>query len=309
MTLHDEPHDDFGGLQRDLPKLLNRRQMLQWLGGASLATVLAACGLDDAGTTTTTVRPGTTAVTTTTRMSTEAPGTTAAPRGATTTTAAAQGTTTTQALVQASAGAEIPDETAGPFPANGSNGPNLLSEAAVLRRDLTTSFGAATGVAAGVPLTIDLTVVDAASGDPRPGAAVYLWHCTADGRYSVYEVVDQNYLRGMQTTDDAGRLSFATVFPGCYRGRWPHAHFEVYPSLDEATNGAAAIKTSQLALPQADCETVYADPRYGNSASNMNLARLSLATDIVFSDGWQDQLAVVSGSPEERFAAALLVRV
>lgn len=156
-------------------------------------------------------------------------------------------------------------------------------------------------------MAIHLTVVDAGTGSPIPEAVVYLWHCTADGRYSIYEVTDENYLRGVQVADTAGRITFQSVFPGCYPGRWPHAHFEVYSSLDEAVSGRDGLKTSQLALPQADCEAVYDDSAYGGSASN--LSRLSLDTDGVFRDGWSDQLAVVAGSVTDGYTASLLVRV
>jgi protocatechuate 3,4-dioxygenase beta subunit len=176
-----------------------------------------------------------------------------------------------------------------------------------VRSDITTSIGSLSGTADGVPLTVQLTVVNAADGSAVPGAAVYLWHCTADGAYSIYEMEDQNYLRGVQAADDAGRLSFTTVFPGCYAGRWPHAHFEVYDAVDGATAGLAAVKTSQLALPEADCAAVYADGRYGSSADN--LGRLSLDTDNVFADGWTDQLATMSGSVEAGYVASLLVRI
>lgn len=209
--------------------------------------------------------------------------------------------------VMASAGQEIPDETAGPYPADGSNGPNVLGEDGIVRSDLTTSIGSLSGTAAGVPTTVQLTVVDASTGSALPGVAVYLWHCTADGQYSMYEVTDQNYLRGIQVADDAGRVTFTTVFPGCYAGRWPHCHFEVYDDIADATAGSQAIKVSQLALPQADCEVVYADSRYGNSSRN--LAQLSLSSDNVFRDGWEDQLATVAGSVQSGVTASLLVRV
>ena len=201
----------------------------------------------------------------------------------------------------------IPEETAGPYPADGSNGPNVLGDDGVQRTDLTTSFGDLSGTAEGVPTEIQLTVVDASSGSPLVGAAVYLWHCTADGRYSVYEVEDQNYLRGVSETDSSGKVAFSTVFPGCYSGRWPHCHFEVFDSIDDATAGRSARRTSQLALPEADCQSVYADARYGNSLDNLN--RLSLTSDNVFSDGWESQLAVVSGSNDAGRTVSLLVRV
>lgn len=248
----EEEHDDHGGLHRDIPALVGRRNMLRMMGGLSLAGLLAACGVG-----------GSTATTLTTA-----------------TTSATAGSSTT--AVEATAGEEIPDETAGPYPADASNGPNVLDDEGIVRSDITTSFGGSSGVADGIPIACNLSIVDAATGSAIPGATVYLWHCTAEGQYSIYELEDENFLRGVQVADGAGRISFTSIFPGCYAGRWPHAHFEVYSSLEDATAGSAATKTSQLALPQADCETVYADSRYGNSAQN--LSRLSLDTDNVFSD-------------------------
>jgi protocatechuate 3,4-dioxygenase beta subunit len=136
---------------------------------------------------------------------------------------------------------------------------------------------------------------------------MYLWHCTADGQYSLYEVTDQNYLRGMQISDASGKVNFSSIFPGCYSGRWPHCHFEIFDSLEVANSGANARKTSQLALPQHECELAYADSSYGNSLEN--LGRLSLTTDGIFSDGWSDQLGTVTGSRTEGFTVNLLVRV
>ncbi len=301
MDIHSD-HDDHGGLDRDLPHLLDRRQALRWMGGVSLAGLLVACGLDGDSAESSSPAPATT-----TTPATTTPAAPAATSSTTQLTALTPDTTTTAPTDTAAPGAEIPDETAGPFPADGSNGPNVLADDGVVRADLTTSFGGLTGTADGVPAVFQLAIVDAASGTPLPGAVVYLWHCTADGRYSIYEIADENYLRGAGVADDAGRVAFTSVFPGCYRGRWPHCHFEVYPSLAEATSGGTAIKTSQLALPQADCEVVYTDPSYGNSAAN--LARLSLDTDNVFRDGWSEQLATVAGSTDEGFTASLLVRV
>ena len=91
------------------------------------------------------------------------------------------------------------------------------------------------------------------------GHAVYLWHCTRDGNYSLYSssVLDENYLRGVQVSDSNGQVTFTTIFPGCYSGRWPHMHFEIYSSLATATSGNNDVKTSQLALPAAACNQVY----------------------------------------------------
>lgn len=214
----------------------------------------------------------------------------------------------TQATPPSACTDAIPLETAGPFPANGSNGPNVLTQLGIVRRDIRASIGISSTQAEGVPLTVRLRVVDTTNGcRPLAGAAVYLWHCDARGRYSVYELPNENYLRGVQPADADGWVTFETVFPGCYAGRWPHIHFEVYPSLERAVSSANKLATSQLALPQDVCETVYARSEYGNSARN--LASLSLERDSVFRDGWQQQLASVSGDSASGYVATLVVGV
>lgn len=261
-------HDHDRGLAFDLATLLDRRRALLLFGGAGLAA-LAACS------------------------------DTTSPSGAAATTDAAGDC------------AAIPEETAGPFPGDGTNGPNILTESGIVRGDIRSSFGAASGTADGVPLTIKLTVADAAGGcAPLAGAAVYLWHCDAEGGYSMYtgNVADENYLRGVQETDKSGQVSFTSIFPGAYPGRWPHIHFEVYPSLGEATKAGEPTATSQLAFPADPCQAVYATDGYDGSAGN--LAQTSLERDNVFSDdGGEHQLATVTGSVSAGYTASLTLAV
>ncbi|MBN1530515.1 MAG: hypothetical protein JW895_15740 [Thermoleophilaceae bacterium] len=196
---------------------------------------------------------------------------------------------------------EIPEETAGPFPGDGSNGPNALTRSGVVRRDITKSFGDASGAAGGVPAAIEMTLLDVgAGGTPLAGAAVYVWHCDRDGRYSMYdqEIASENYLRGVQESGRDGKVVFESIFPAAYSGRWPHIHFEVYESLDAATSAGSKLHTSQIALPQDACEAVYATAGY--EASVATLAQTSLDTDMVFGDGYRSQLASWSGSPDGR---------
>lgn len=206
--------------------------------------------------------------------------------------------------------ASIPEETAGPYPGDGSNGPNALALSGIIRSDIRASLGASSAVATGVPLTITLTLVDPVSScAPVVGAAVYLWHCDALGRYSLYSsgVTGESWLRGVQATDAAGQVRFTTVFPGCYSGRWPHVHFEIYPSLASATSSASKRATSQLALPRATASEVYATSGYTGSAAN--LAAVSLVTDMVFSDGAMLETPTVGGSVNAGYSAALTVGV
>ncbi|HSX67438.1 3,4-dioxygenase subunit beta [Nocardioides sp.] len=283
---HDEHRE---GLGHDLPGLLARgsgrvmarRGLFAAFGALGAAGVVAACTSDDG------------------LVSVTSDGTTGGGPGA---------SGSSSATVAAG---EIPEETAGPYPGDGSNGPDALGQSGVVREDITRSFGTADGVAEGVALTIRLRVLSLEDGESTPleGAAVYLWHATREGGYSMYTegVTDENYLRGVQVAGADGWLQFRSIVPGCYDGRWPHVHFEVYPSLSDATSAAGRLRTSQLALPQEVCETVYATAGY--EASVANLARVSLDSDMVFSDGHSLQLAKVTGSVDEGYTATLAVPV
>lgn len=204
----------------------------------------------------------------------------------------------------------IPDETAGPYPGDGSNGPNILTESGIVRSDVRSSFGTGSGTAKGVPLTITLTVRDTTRNDAAyAGAAVYLWQCDIDGNYSMYSdgIKDQNYLRGVQEADATGKVTFTSVYPGVYPSRWPHVHFEVYPNLTEATTAGDPVATSQLAFPRDVCDVVYATDGYRSSVTN--LARMTLEDDMVFSDGHDAQLAELTGDVNSGYTAALTVPV
>ncbi|WP_107765411.1 intradiol ring-cleavage dioxygenase [Nocardioides terrigena] len=298
---HDHRHDEGEvhehdlGLQHDLGTLrrrgLGRRGMLGIFGGLGVAAVAVGCGTDTSSTadTATSTRP-------------EPPAGGGGP--------GAGGAMGGDASVEVADG-EIPEETAGPYPGDGSNGPNVLSESGVVRSDITSSFGTATGVAEGVPLTLRLKVYDLTGDDVEvlAGAALYAWHCDRDGAYSMYDgdAMQENYLRGVQETDADGWVEFTTVFPGCYAGRWPHVHFEVYESLDSATSATTKLRTSQLAFPQDVCETVYATEGYEDSVAN--LAGVSLDSDGIFADGYSLQMAKVTGSVEEGYVATLNVPI
>jgi protocatechuate 3,4-dioxygenase beta subunit len=192
-------------------------------------------------------------------------------------------------------------ETGGPFPGDGSNNApgntsNILSESGVVRSDIRTSFGTSTNAAAGIPLTLRIKLGDANNACAAlPGYAIYVWQATLDGKYSLYTDPDENYLRGVQVADADGYVTFTTIFPGCYDGRWPHIHFEIYKNLDAATDHRNAVLTSQFALPSATCDEVY-DQVAGYEASVAAFARISIARDMVFSDNSEDQMAMMTPS-------------
>lgn len=284
LNIEDEfPDDDprpiyDRGLQFDTSTMVARRQALRLIGGAGLiALVGCSTSATTGGSTPTSTASATTAAGTTTASTTTSGTGTSAAMSSPGNSDAATGSSQPLECLDT-----IPEETAGPFPGDGTNGPDVLTEAGALRSDITQSFGSSTTVATGVPLTITLNLQQDCA--PLAGAAVYIWHCDQQGRYSLYSqgVTNENYLRGVQAADAAGSLTFTSIFPGCYSGRWPHIHFEVYPSLAAATDAGNAIATSQIALPQDTCELVYATDGY--SASVRNLSQISLSSDNVFGD-------------------------
>ncbi|MDF2492379.1 MAG: 3,4-dioxygenase subunit beta, partial [Microbacterium sp.] len=109
-------------------------------------------------------------------------------------------------------------------------------------------------------------------------------------------------------TDGTGSVTFTSIFPACYAGRWPHIHFEVYPGVNGITDSSNAVATSQVALPQEVCETVYARSEY--TGSPRNLADVSLVGDNVFGeDAGALQLATVTGDGDSGYTVSLVARV
>lgn len=280
--------EDHRGLVYDIRTLVNRRSALGIFGGVALTTLLTACGVtsrtDAEATATTTAEP----------TSTPAP------------------TASSSATADSATGpvAEVPDETNGPYPADGTRNVNVLDDSGIVRSDIRSSFGSSTTTAPGVPLTVRMTVRDAATGAALAGRAVYVWHCDRDGNYSLYSqgVTGENYLRGVQPTDQNGQVTFTTIYPACYTGRWPHIHFEVYEDVATAVATGPIIKTSQIALPDETNQIVYATAGYEQSVRN--LSQVTLASDNVFGDdGGIHQLATMSGSVADGYTASLTIGV
>ncbi len=271
----------------------NRRLALTALGSLGMASLLGCGGGGDA---TSTADTGTGTGT----------GSGTATGSGSGTTGTGTGTTTTCAIA--------PEETAGPYPADGStasnNTYNVLALSGIVRSDIRSSIGSSTQVG-GVPLTITITLTNTqASCAPLAGYAIYLWHCTQDGNYSVYTSnnIADNYLRGVQATDASGTVTFTTIVPGCYAGRMPHMHLEVYPSLAAASNARNKVRTTQLAFPTALLSSIYSS-NAGYSASVRNLASITFATDNVFSDGTDLEMTTMQANTGGGYAARITISI
>jgi protocatechuate 3,4-dioxygenase beta subunit len=122
----------------------------------------------------------------------------------------------------------------------------------LIRRDITEGK-------AGVPLELDLTVVDAGTCQPIKDAAVDIWHADGLGVYSgvvplgagsTASSTAGTFLRGVQNTDADGVATFKTIYPGWYMGRAVHIHIKVHV-------GGQIVHTGQLFFDDALTAKVY----------------------------------------------------
>ncbi len=178
-----------------------------------------------------------------------------------------------------------------------------------MRRDIRDSIGGLTGLAAGVQLDLEIRFVDVdAACAPLAGMAIYLWQCDAEVAYSIYDLPDQNHLRGLQVSDETGLVRFTTVVQGCYPGRWPHFHFQVFTAPDRAVSGDGAILTAQFALDQSLARPIYAgDQTYGPSLAELD--RLQLSSDGIFRRSTSEELAAQTIQTSGDVATGLTGRV
>ena len=281
-----EAHEDTGMFVAKL----TRRSALGAFAAIGMG-VLAACGDDDDSTSTT-----------------------SAPGAPTPTTASADTTPATTATTATAAGAylDFPEETNGPFPADGSNDngngepANVLADPRVVRSDVTANLDGS-DQQPGIPMA--LTMMLGSGGTALAGAAVYIWHCSRDGHYSVYsggmnggDYSDTTWFRGVQVTDASGAVHFTTVFPGRYSGRATHIHFEVYED-DSYSN---LLLTSQIGFEDDDADAVYAsDSNYSASLHNPTYN----AQDNVFRDGDGSQITDLGDPTASGVAGGLVATV
>ncbi|MGC4057030.1 MAG: T9SS type A sorting domain-containing protein [Chitinophagaceae bacterium] len=176
-------------------------------------------------------------------------------------------------------------ETAGPFP--------TITPGSLVRSNIVSTR-------TGVPFTININVKNINNScGPLAGVIVDIWHCDKDGNYSQYggttmqptDYTAQDFLRGRQTTDSTGLVSFTSIFPGWYSSRATHIHVHVYDAAGKS------LLITQIAFPEGTgsaVETVNAATAYGYTKGMSGYTYN--ATDNVFSDGTATEMSAVSGS-------------
>ncbi len=264
----------------DLPvgRLLTRREALKLFAGVAVATLVGCRGNDPTASAPTATGSSAAATAANTASGTLAPTTAAA-----TATAGA----TAEAVVVAPSCVVRPEMTEGPFFAD-----NKLNRSDI-RSD--TASGV---VSVGAPLVLTFVVSQIANSACTllPGAAVDIWHCDVDGVYSEFESGSgMDFLRGYQSTDEAGRATFTTIYPGWYPGRAVHIHFKIrLPNGDNTYDF-----TSQLFFDDAFTDVVYQQAPYSERPNRSTLN----SGDGIYRNGG-DQLTLAVSQQGEQYVAA-----
>ena len=160
----------------------------------------------------------------------------------------------------------------------------------------------------GVALLINLTIENKSTNcAPLENALVDVWHCDKDGNYSEYggtsmqqtNYTEVHFLRGRQTTNAKGEVSFLSIFPGWYQGRAPHVHVEIL------TATGSSLLVTQIAFPENVSSEVYSSTNYVAHGQ----ADTSNTRDSVFFDSLDDELATVTGSLTDGYTLSKTITV
>lgn len=179
-----------------------------------------------------------------------------------------------------------PNETEGPFP---TKNPSSL-ERIDIRADRT-----------GTELKINITIQNKNNGcSGLEGALVDIWHCDKDGYYSEYggsgmqnvNFTNVHFLRGRQQTDSDGLVTFTSIFPGWYRGRATHIHVHIYDASGKS------LLVTQIAFPSEITDTVYTSATNYYTSGKQDTSN---DNDNVFGDGYEQELATITGNISDGF--------
>ena len=186
-------------------------------------------------------------------------------------------TTSTTTTGTNSACAVTPTETVGPYPS--------LTD--LFRSDIREGKS-------GTLLNLTIKVVNASAACAAvAGADVEIWHVDAAGNYSQYGTqTTQTYLRGIQTNNASGEVTFTTIYPGWYQGRATHIHVEV-------TINGVSRKVTQIAFPESVNNSVHATGAYASRGSNP----MSNTSDGIFADSLSSELITPTGDPSGGYRA------
>ncbi|KAF2965821.1 hypothetical protein GQX73_g7781 [Xylaria multiplex] len=188
-------------------------------------------------------------------------------------------------------------------------GPYVWPRSQTLRQDMSEGQP-------GVPLWMDIGVIDVTTCEPLPNVLLNFWHCNATGSYSSFtglspnigfvELLDQlgidvedfeigvtdlhtdktTFHRGMWPTNDGGVMEMKTTFPGFYSGRTLHIHVQAYTDWTLHDNGTVSsgniVSTGQLYFDESLSAQLMALEPY---ASHTQINRTTNSIDSIYEGG------------------------
>ncbi|KAL3473070.1 Intradiol ring-cleavage dioxygenase [Aspergillus californicus] len=191
-----------------------------------------------------------------------------------------------------------------------SDGPYFYPRSQTLRQDIREDQP-------GMPLSLEIGVIDIDTCEPLKGVLVDIWHCNATGSYSSFtdlspntpfmdlyknktgtvidvhqgiydvDVFPRNRRFNLATwdgsTDKHGVTSFETTFPGFYIERAIHIQAQVHTNWTVGSNGTLIhgpiVSTGQIFIDEALTERIMALEPY---ASHTEIQRLQNENDGIF---------------------------
>ncbi|WP_343705481.1 intradiol ring-cleavage dioxygenase [Flavobacterium sp.] len=160
----------------------------------------------------------------------------------------------------------------------------------------------------GIALLINLKIENKNNNcEPLSGVLVDVWHCDKDGNYSEYggtqmqqtDYTSVHFLRGRQTSNANGEVSFISIYPGWYQGRAPHIHVEVL------SNAGNSLLVTQIAFPETISSQVYSSTNYAAHGQ----ADTTNARDNIFADSLADELATMTGNLTDGYTLTKTITV
>ncbi|PSN70800.1 protocatechuate 3 [Corynespora cassiicola Philippines] len=203
----------------------------------------------------------------------------------------------------------VPETTAGPY---------LWPNSDILRQDMREDQP-------GVPLYLDIGVLDTNSCEPAPNVLIDMWHCNATGSYSSFDAHspntpfrellaqlnmtmengeypdihtgDSTWLRGMWPTDDNGVMEMTTIFPGFYVERTIHIHVRSHTDWTVRGNGTIVssnvASTGQIYFDEELSEKIMAMEPY---ATHTEIERTTNDVDTIYATqtgtGWNPNIQI-----------------
>ena len=161
-------------------------------------------------------------------------------------------------------------------------------------------------------------MIDSTTCRPLASAAVDVWHCDADGRYSGFNGNtlaeteangrnDERYLRGVQLTGAGGTASFSTIYPGWYEGRAIHIHLEVRVGGTAGAShaGGHVAHVGQLFFADTISNRVMKLPAYAVHGGT----RTTNAEDSIFLQGGASSIVQLTPTSAKGFAGRITLSV